>query len=155
MLSGQWSIDEDQFLPAQVEPVARFDRDEIPIPVKMPPERFDAVGRAINRRLGKALHEISQGAAVVGLSVVGDDGVDPVQPDLFVQVVHKPGREGAPNSIDQDCFFILDEIRIIGGSPVSGVFRPVEAPDFPIHCANPVNVFLDFFQHVCLHPLLR
>ena len=58
---------------------------EVPVLVVMALERLDAVGRAVDRRVGDAAHQLGQGAAVVDLRMVGDHVVDLFQVDPLRQ----------------------------------------------------------------------
>jgi len=56
---------------------------EIPVAVRMPFERFDPVGRTVDRRFGDKLHQFRQCPAVIGLGMVGDDKINLRRIDLF------------------------------------------------------------------------
>jgi len=109
-----WGLDEDELALAYVEGVAGLDFDEVPVLVVVAFQGLDAIFRAVDWRVRDFLHQLRQRAAVVDLRVVGDDVIDGVQINFIFQLGDVFLREWHPDGVNQDGFFVADQIGIVG-----------------------------------------
>src|SRR4030042_5866571 len=116
---------------------------KIPVLVVMALERFDAVGRAVDRLFGDADDTLWKRPPVIDLRVVGNHVVDLLRVDLLFKMIDILFRKGRPDRVDHGHLLLLDQVGIVGGSTVGRILVAVKFPALPVALADPGDVVLD------------
>jgi hypothetical protein len=115
--------------------------------VVLPDEGLDSIGSAIDWCVWDSFHQGRQRAAVIHLPVVDHNQVDILQADFAFQILEEFFGMGQPDRINQDCFFLLDEIRILAGTMINGLIVAMKGFQFPVNFADPVCIVFDQLFH--------
>ena len=104
---------------------------------------------AVDRCIRDLRHQCRQGACVILLTVLHDDGIDLRKIDLRLQIVQPPFSVRGPDGVHQDGLLLLDQIRILARSIEGRQLVTMEGLQFPIQIADPAYVSLNCFSHSC------
>jgi len=84
---------------------------------------------------------------MIGLRVIRDDDVDLRRIDELADVGHELLGERSPDRVDENGLLVLDEIGVIGRAPMGAELVSVELPQLPIDDTDPVDAFLQLYDH--------
>ena len=134
----------------EIEGIPRLDRYIFPILVVVAFQNFNAVRRAVDRRIRDLPHQGGQRTAVIHLVMLHDDRVDVLEIDFPLEVVDKLMIKGQPGRIDQDRFPVPDQVGVIGRPAMGGIFVTVEPFELPVDFTHPGDLFRQFSRHRAL-----
>ena len=141
-------FDEDELAASEIQRIAGFYIDEVPVLVIQTAQDGFPLFRAVNRCVRDFTHQGRQGTAVIVFIVIHDDIIDVIEVDFALQVSDKFFIKGFPYGVHQNGLRIADQVRVVRRSFFCRIFMSMEFIQFPIDFSYPGHFVCQFFSHV-------